>query len=422
MIACATALKVRKIMRKSIFFLASLWTAGLHAQEFEVPASTHPYSDIIEWKGMGAILVSKDPQLVSKQINLTLVGDQLTTIWDQKFTPKSETYYYISSENARYVYFLDNLELQDGKVYFNQLNSAGNVKATSADIAAAVRKIGSYDYHDLRLVNVVVTDKALVLHYRTDNKENKSTVEMAVFMTHHNFLCYAVELGEIPEVAQKDPNIGHWEYTGFTDDQIFFAARDFKNKAKGWSIKEYTSKGKEMASYFIDAPKGDLLSIENIGFGTTGKYYLKTERKAEKGLLTHINSKFYLVGGQRGDATSAELTLYAWEGGEWKEVNDMKLNYFIEKKSLQLGIYPMNEGIGYHLDHNGYDKVSLISFTPGEESAHNDFTARTIFNPSSVFERKEKAEFNVLLPGKILVFNTAQLNQPGAVKFELKTR
>lgn len=409
-------------MRKSFFFIAMLWSATIHAQEIEIPASTYPYSDIIEWKGMGAILVSKDPQQVTKQVNLTLVGDQMTSIWDQKFTPKNETYYYISSENARYVYFLDNLELVNGKTFFNQLNSAGNVKATSVDIGSAVKKLGPYDYNDLRLVNTVVTDKALVFHYRIDKKENKSIAEIAVFMTHHNFLCYAVELGEIPETLLKDENFGHWEYTGFTEDQIFFAARDFKNKAKGWSVKEYTSKGKEMSSFFIDAPKGDLLMIENIGFGTTGKYYLKTERKAEKGLLTQINGTFYLVGGQRGDATSAELTLYAWEGGEWKEINDMKLNYFIEKKGLELGIYPMNEGIGYHLDHNGYDKVSLISFTPGQESAHNDFTERTIFNPSSVFERKEKAEFNVLLPGKILVFNTAQLNQPGAVKFELKTR
>ncbi|OFZ10183.1 MAG: hypothetical protein A3D92_15165 [Bacteroidetes bacterium RIFCSPHIGHO2_02_FULL_44_7] len=409
-------------MKNFLIINALLLACYSSAQVFEIPTGAYPYSDIIEWKGMGAMLISKDPNGVSKQVNLTLIGDQLTTIWDQKFSPKGENYYYISSENARYVYFLDNLELIEGKVYFNQLNAAGNVKATSVDIGAAVRKLGAYDYNDLRLVNAVVTDKALVFHYRTDNKKDKTIAEIAVFMTHHNFLAYAVELGQIPELALKDDNIGHWEYTGFMDDQIFFASRDIKNKAKGWSIKEYSSKGKEMNAFFIDAPKGDLLMIENIGFGTTGKYYLKTERKAEKGLLTYIGGKFYLVGGQRQSETSAELTLFEWAGGEWKAVNNMKLNYFIEKKNLQLGIYPMNEGIGYHLDHNGYNKVSLISFTPGKETAHNDFTERTIFNPSSVFEKKEKTEFNVILPGKLLVFETAQLNQNGAVKFELKQR
>jgi len=409
-----------KNMKNFILAIALALSATGFSQIIEIEAATHPYHDIIEWKGMGALLMSKDPSGVNKQINLTLIGDQETSIWDQKFTPKNEKYYYISSENARYVYFLDNLELKNGKMYFSQLNSAGNVKSTSGAVGAAVKKLGSYDYNALDLINVVVTDKALVFHYRYEVKKNKSVMEIAVFMTHHNFLCYAVELGEIPYVALKDEEVGHFEYVGFTADQIFFAARDYKNKNKGWSIKEYSSKGKLLSGYFIDAPEQDLLPIENIGFGTTGKYYLKNKWSIEKGILTQINGTFYLVGGQRKSDSGAEITLFELGGGVWKEVNTMKLNYFIEKKNLSLGIYPMNEGIGYHLDHNGYNKVSLISFKPNTESAHNDFTERTIFNPSSVFERKEKEEFNVLLPGLLLTFDTSQLNKPGAVKFELK--
>ena len=136
-------------------------------------------------------------------------------------------------------------------------------------------------------------------------------------------------------------------------------------------------------------------------------------------MLTFINNKFYLIGAQRRAETGAEITLFEYKEAEWLELNSMKLNYFIEKKNLKLGIYPMNEGIGYHLDHNGYDKVSLISFIPRDHSSHNDFTQRTIFNPSSVFERKKKEEFNVILQEELLVFNTNQLNQKGTVKFEL---
>ena len=408
---------------KNIILVFSLTISCLSiAQEIEVEAAAYPYSDIIEWKGMGALLMSKDPSGVAKQVNLTLVGDQTTSIWDQKFTPKNEEFYYISSENARYVYFIDNLELKNGKIYFNQLNSAGNVKSTSGQIGTAVKKLGDYDYNLLELINVVVTDKALVMHYRYEVKKNKSVMEIAVFMTHHNFLCYAAELGEIPYASLKDEKIGHWEYVGFTDDQTFFAARDFKNKSKGWSVKNYSSKGKILSGYFIDAPSQDLLPIENIGFGTTGKYYLENKWSVEKGILTQINGVFYLVGAQKKSESGAEITLYELGGGEWEELNKMKLNYFIEKKNLKLGIYPMNEGVGYHLDHNGYNKVSLISFTPNTDSAHNDFTERTIFNPSSVFERKEKEEFNVILPSVKLTFNTSQLNKPGAVKFEMKKR
>ncbi len=406
-------------MKSTFFFILFATGLSVQAQTFEVPGSTYPYSDIIEWKGMGSILISMDPAKVSKQVNLTLVNGEMKSVWDQKFNPKNDKYYYISSENARYVYFLDNLNLDNGKVYFNQLNSAGNVKATSVAIGAAVKKIGVDDYNDLELVNCVVTDKALVHHFRYNDKKNKTIVEIATFITHHNFLCYAVELGAIPEDAFKNEHVGNWEYIGFTDDQICFAARDFQNKTSGWSVKEFTSKAKPLKGYFIPGPK-DLIPIENIGFGTTGKYYLNDKYTIERGLLTFINGQFYMVGGQRKSGTGAEITLFQLKENKWEEINKMQLNYFIEKKNLKLGIYPMNEGVGYHLDHNGYNKVSLIAFTPQKETAHNDFTDLTIFNPSSVFERKQKEEFNVILPEGLLVFKTSQLGKEGAVTFELK--
>lgn len=419
MLAEANGYKIQKNMKNIVLALVCLLSTLTFGQEIEIEGTKYPYSDIIEWKGMGALLISEDPSGVAPQVNLTLVGNQETSIWDQKFTPKNDEYYYISSENARYVYFLDNLDLVNGKVYFSQLNSAGNVKSTSVAIGSAVKKLGSYDYNNLELINVVVTDKALVHHFRYFEKKSKSVVEIATFITHHNFLCYAVELGSIPQEALKSKDIGNYDFIGFQGDQIYFAARDFQNKTKGWNVKSYTSKAKPLEGYFITAPD-NLIPIENIGFGTTGKYYLKDRTTIDAGILTFINSKFYLVGARKSGGNGAGLTLFAQEGSEWKEVSTMNLNYFIEKKNLKLGIYPMNEGVGYHLDHNGYNKVSLLTYTPIKESAHNDFTERTIFNPSSVFEKKEKEEFNVILPEGLLTFKTSQLKKAGSVKFELK--
>ena len=115
-------------MKKITLFILLTANFFCKSQIFEVPAGTHPYSDVIEWKGMGTMLMSVDPN--TKQVNLTLANAELKSVWDQKFIPKNDKYYYISSENARYVYFLDNLNLQSGKVYFSQLNSAGNIKST----------------------------------------------------------------------------------------------------------------------------------------------------------------------------------------------------------------------------------------------------------------------------------------------------
>lgn len=407
-------------MNKVLVLLLSIVGFQSLAQTFTIPMVDHPFIDIIEWKGKGAMLMSKDPNMSTPQINLTLIGEEQESLWDQKIRPKNEEYYYLASENARYVYFLDNLELESGKIYFNQLNSAGNVKTLSASISSAIKKLGSYDYNKLELINVVVTDKALVHHYRYEDKKTKSVREFATFMTHHNMLCYAVELGAIPTSDLKDENIGQWNYIGFTEDEIYFAARGYSAKKKGWNVRSFTSKGKELEGTFLEAPS-DLLPIENIGFGTTGSYYLDEKHVIERGLLTQINGEFYMMGAERSDGGAA-LILHVYEEGEWKVLNKMNLNYFIENKNLKLGIYPMNEGVGYHLDHNGYNKVSIIYYEPGQEAAHNDFSDRAIVNPSSVLYPKDKEEFTVNLPNKVLVFNTSQLGKEGEVEFEFKEK
>lgn len=380
----------------------------------------YPFDDVIEWKGMGAILMSKDPNMATPQINLTLVGDSTKSIWDQKIRPKNEKYYYLSSENARYVYFLDNLGLDGGKIYFNQLNSAGNVKTTSVAIGPAIKKLGDYDYNNLELINAVVTDKALVHHFRYTDKTEKCIREFATFITHHNMICYAVELGAIPIADLKDENIGQWNYIGFTDDAIYFAARGYSSKKKGWTTRSFSSKGKELVGTFLEAP-ADLLPIENIGFGTTGSYYLEEKHVVERGLLAQINGNYYMMGAQRSNGGAA-LVLHVFEEGKWKTLNSMNLNYFIENKNLKLGIYPMNEGLGYHLDHNGYNKVSIVYYEPGQSSPHNDFSQLAIVNPSSVLYPKKKEEFTVNLPHGVLVFNTNQLGTKGDVEFEFKEK
>lgn len=409
-----------EIMNKVVVIFLSLIGFAGYSQKFKIPMVNHPFTDVIEWKGMGAILMSKDPNMSTPQINLTLIGDQEVSIWDQKIRPKNEKFYFLASENARYLYFLDNLDLDGGKVYFNQLNSAGNVKTTSVAISSAIKQLGPYDYNKLELINVVVTDKALVHHFRYEDKSDKSIREFATFITHHNMLCYAVELGAVKTADMKDENIGQWNYIGFTDDEIYFAARQYQSKSKGWSTRSYTSKGKELTGAFIEAPE-DLIPIENIGFGTTGSYYLSEKHVVERGLLSYINGKMYLMGAQRG-GSGAELILHERVEGKWERLNSMNLNYFIENKNLKLGVYPMNEGIGYHLDHNGYDKVSIIYFQPGQTSAHNDYSERAVVNPSSVLYPKKKEEFTVNLPERVLIFNTEQLGKEGEVEFEFSEK
>jgi len=295
------------------------------------------------------------------------------------------------------------------------LNIAGNIKTSKVSLKSVLKNVGIIDYSNAEVINIVVTDKALVHHIRYEDKKEKAVKEVATFITHHNLLAYATELGSIPFDELKNENVGYWDYIGFTGDKICFAARGLSSKKKGWHVKEFSSKAKFTGEQFLEAPK-EYITVQNIGFGTTGKYYIDDRDTEDKGMVSYINDTFYMVGGERENA-AARLILHEWKEGEWTEINRMELNYFIEKKPLKLGLYPMNEGIGYHLDHNGYNKASIITFEKREISAHNTFTERTIYNPSSVFNRKEKQEFMVTLPGVVLTFDTEQLDKKGPVKF-----
>ena len=170
-------------MKKLTLLLFGFLSLNAAAQEFEIEAQTNPYYDIIEWKGQGAILLSRDPNKTTRRIGLTLVGNQNSSIWDESFTPRDEEFYYISSENARYVYFLDNLELEEANISFTQLNEAGNTKTTKVSMKSPLKSVGIVDYTAAEVINIVVTDKALLYTCRYEDKKEKQVNLSAVF--HH---------------------------------------------------------------------------------------------------------------------------------------------------------------------------------------------------------------------------------------------
>jgi hypothetical protein len=62
------------------------------AQQIEMPAEQYPFYSILEWKGMGAILLNRDPAGNMKKVNMTLVGNKSTNIWQQSFNPNGKDF------------------------------------------------------------------------------------------------------------------------------------------------------------------------------------------------------------------------------------------------------------------------------------------------------------------------------------------
>jgi len=393
------------------FFLFLTICSVTFSQPFEIPSEQYPFYSVIEWKGMGSILLNRDPSGNMKKVNMTLVGNKTTSIWQQSFNPNGKDFYFISSENARYVYFLDDLNPQAGKVSLHQLSSAGNIKSTSVLLNAAIKKLGTYDMTQLEVMDIVTTDKALVHIFRYHDAKAKKYTEIATFITHHNLLVYAAILGEVPEAGVKDGTMGHWHYIGFNSDNIYVAARDKTTNKNAWAIQNYTSKGILTEGITIQAPDDTYEVSELIGIGTNGRVYLNKKSDADAGYLVHHNGQFYALGTVLS-GTSRTLTLKQQVEGTWKTLSSA--TYTETSKKIELGVYPLNEGIGckvnntlIFLPYQGSNAANAVPFAP-----------KFNMNPSRWIIADKKELFAVSLAEGNLFFDTAQLNKAGNVKFE----
>lgn len=400
-------------MKTSCILLFLFLGLQINAQRIEIWAEQYPFYNVLEWKGMGTILMNRDPSGNMKKVNLTLAGNSPTHIWQQSFNPNGKDFYYISSENARYVYFLDNLNLEAGKVSFHQLNSAGNVKSTSVSLASAIKKLG-YDPLELELIDIVTTDKALVHIFRYHNEKDKKYVEIATFITHHNLLEYATILGEIPDDNIKSGNFGMWKYIGFTEDQIAFATRDLVNKKSGWTVKTYTSKGVLSEARFIEAPSEKFDFLDFSGLGTHGSIYLgdKTKHNNEKGSILFHKNQFYLTGTVT-EGTNKTAKLFQLTEGKWNLLNS---HTYIDqsKKVSTFGTYVLNEGVACKIG----SVVVFLPYSSSSKPVQSNFKANFNTNPSRMIIEDKKEQFAVYLADGVLYFDTNQLNKPGNVIFE----
>jgi hypothetical protein len=402
-------------MKKTLLLFSLILGISSFAQQFEMPAEQYPFYSIVEWKGMGAMLMSQDPLGNSKKINLTLAGNATTSIWQQGFNPDDKDFYYIASENARYVYFMDNLQLKEGKTFFHQLNSNGNVKSTSVSLTSAIKKLGAFDPLELELMDIVTTDKALVHIFRYHDVKAKKYVEIATFITHHNMLPYSAILGEVSELSLKEGNYGMWKYVGFTDDQIVFAARDFQNKKNGWTVMNFTSKGAMTEAKFIEAPTDKFDFVNEVALGSHGQLYVQENSKdnRETAQLHFHKNKYYLTGVST-DATGRTVKLMELSAGKWVQLSTATLALEKTKDLMTVGSMPLNEGIACKIGNT----VVLLPFVSSVKPIIQPFNADMHSNPSRMILDEKKELFAVSLAEGRLFFDRKQLGKAGGVKFE----
>lgn len=406
-------------MRRIILALFSCIAGFLNAQVFEIPAQEFPYFQILEWKGQGAILLSRDPSFNQKQVHLTLVADGGTSVWNENFNPSGKEFYYISEDGGRYVYFLEHLELKSGKISFHQLNIAGTVKANNVSFTTALKKIGNFAPDDLTLLDIVTSEKALIyLFTHTDNgTKKKSTI--AITMTHNNFLVYATLVAQTVTASSKEEDQVSWYMAGESGESIIYAARTHSAKDAGWLIKQFSAKGELQSEYNLKGIGTKFVEHERVGFGTRGSALLNRVEPMEKGTLLVNNGVFY-VGGIEMEGTNARLVSYVWKDDMWNKLTSTPVKGYNVKKGLQIGYYPMKEGIGWFVK----STVAEGHFHPysGGEGIVSGTVTQQINNPSRLLTAEYTGKFVAALADKWLVFAPAQIPSKGNVSFEYVTR
>lgn len=402
-------------MKKSFILLLLICTNYVFAQPFQVESPKQPFYRIIEWKGRGSILLSRDPSFTQKQVDMQLIGPDGKTTWQQVLNPMVEEPYFISEDGGKYAYFLESLEPKNGHLFIHQLSAAGNIKTSNLNFLAAVKRLGDFPVNDLEAVDIVTTEKALVWLFRYTDKSKDKIFTIAVSMTHHNFTLFAYVVSENATAKSKVENQIAWYIAGEKGENIIFAARVHAGKESGWRIQEFSPKGVLINQEVLDQNGTDFIAHDRVGFGRRGSALLKRVEPSEKGTLLYAEGHFY-VGGIVNAEDKYYLQTYIWEDKKWKLLNKNSIEVYNPKKGLEVGYFRMSEGMGWFVRNTkgfGY----LHPYASGDVVACGPIEQDT-YNPSRLLTAEFPTKFVELLETKWLVFDLGQLPAKGTVTFE----
>lgn len=401
----------------SLLFL--LISGMLNAQNFTLPEHDKTYYDVLEWKGVGALVLSKIPSEPRAQVKVTMVQTEGKSTWEQVFNPMVDEVFYIAEEGGKYVYFLESLEPKSGKIFFHQVSIAGNVKSTNTVFKPALDKLGKYNLEDMTVVDILNTDKSLVYLFRHENKEKKTYSTIAVSMTHHNFLCYATVISENVAASSKIEDMVSWYVAGENAENIVYAARTHASKGSGWNVKEVTPKGVEVNSFTISNKGLNFIEHSRVGFGRRGSALLNRVEPLEKGTLIYANGHYYVTGVEV-NGSIASLNTYLWENDSWKKIATTALKSYQAKKGISLGYLPTKEGIGLYVKQQ-VPEGHFHYFNQAEGIVATSVLQQTS-NPSRLLSAENPAKFVVAFAEKWLWVDRQQFPVKGILNLGYSQR
>lgn len=384
-----------------IILIASLFVLYGNAQSFEIPGEKYPFSKAYDWSGEGLLLMNDDPSHQTNQKFLTFIGDEERTLWQETFVPKAENPIFLASSGARYVYFMDQMALDFGKFTVYQLNNAGNMKTKTVNYQVAMKKLG-YDVNDLELIDIQVTDKALVHLFETYDKSTKTNVLIGGFMTHHNFLPYVAEIGRWVEEENRV------YYGGYEGDQIGFYQNIQRDKKVGIEFWYMNSKGEKNGAEFVETPQVTL-PISFNEYGYCGANSLKNKMHAAKVLASFQGGIWQFAFDNNGLVLGVLDKKMIAKKSSLTSVPKGKKGYELGLYRMREGMLLVNEGKGHFL-------------AKDQEHKSKSYSIPSFFNPSRALTETKASAWVFEAKEHWIFLDPTNMGKTGNLPLELSTK
>lgn len=284
---------------KSILFIFLLLPFTFHAQEeIEIERGKYPFNKVVEWAGKGTLMIGTDPSGRSQEVNLNLLNHNGEVQWNRSVFPKQKNTHLIVSSMSDYIYFVDDLTLENNGVRYNQVNQSGSVVPTRFDMLSVIR---SYRYtmpNDLELKEIVNTQKAIVFYFQLPVKEKGIIENFFITITHHNNRLYHCKgpASDFNLTSKGEEDI--FVFAGANDDEISFSKYGLEGHTKNSTLFSFNSKAEPLSTSKIIPPSFSPLSSEVELIGLNGSYYLKEKNKVNiqsNGKAIVFNNETYYV-------------------------------------------------------------------------------------------------------------------------------
>lgn len=227
---------------------------------------------------------------------LILVVNSIKLVWNEFFNIIVLDLWYVFEDGGKYVYFFENFQVKDGKVFFYQLSVVGNLKFFLVLIVLVLKCIGDFKFDDLVLNDVVMMECVLVyLFIYMDNFVKKKMIIVVLFM-YYNQVFYVIIVVENVIFFFKVEDQVSWYFVGEKGELLVFVVWVYVGGKVGWQVKQYLLKGELENEMILSVIGISFFGYNRIGFGICGSVVIDFLYVVENGMLVYYKDFFYFGG------------------------------------------------------------------------------------------------------------------------------